>query len=79
VSTTHTHTHNTHAYSHRYPHVLAVRQAIHTHRHHGCVCACTSADRVGGRVWTDPGTGWDLGASWLYSPDTHPLYQVATA
>jgi hypothetical protein len=34
-------------------------------------------DRPGGRVCTDPETGWDLGASWLYRPEEHPLYNVS--
>lgn len=36
----------------------------------------THRDRIGGRVHTEAATGWDLGASWLYTPESHALYQV---
>lgn len=39
------------------------------------VVVLEARERVGGRVHTDAATGWDLGASWLYTPDQHPLWQ----
>ncbi len=34
-------------------------------------------DRIGGRAWTDAGSGLDLGCGWLHSADRNPWTQIA--